>query len=723
MQPASSAAGEFVSSLFLFLRNRLKYALSMKEAETFMKQRLIKIDGKTRTDPKFPTGFMDVVQIEKTGENFRIIYDVKGRFTVHRMGRRRGPREGRSIKERNWTRKRGEVGVVEKKKSLMIACLNVDGYNLGTMVDVEGMIRKKDVDIFCLTETKMRKKDSKKISKEGFDVFEKRREDCNSQGMMDKKGGGLAILVRKREGLVYQEHFQTIKDHNLAYVDKERMWITYSSEGGKTAVCCVYLGWGAKDERHKLWNKGILEVLSDEIFNLRGKGFRVNLHGDFNSWMGNDLNDLGIPGNNVKTTQNGEMFKEFLRANNLVHLNGAVRKQGDWSTRISSGLWTRHAPDHSSSSVLDFGVVSSEHVESVISFEVDETGLYGGGSDHNPIFTKLQDSFVYVHKIKETRKIRGWDIKEDQDWGHFKKTVMAETEARPEGGNVELEQNVLTEILIRGLEEGVGRRSPPRPFKDLRLPKMIVELLNKRRRLSSVWKTEKTVFASSRSSFPSHSLVVSRENLVEKEKEINEALVHFNRKKRSPIKKLCKMKNKRGRQVCWSYVSRKGKTNTDISALQDRETGVLHTKPTEIIDQVYLYLKDIFNGVEPENEECEGQERDKDDEGQDFSEVHCDHQYGAGPRVLHSTDSSKCPVKDPDGFLDRDFSVDEVVGILSHLGNGKAVGWDSIPNEALKEAPMVFVKRLVRIYNKIKDGGDVPSAWKKGRLVLLHKKG
>merc|ERR1719385_138144 len=57
----------------------------MKEVETIMKQRLIKIDGKTRTDPKFPTGFMDVVQIEKTGENFRIIYDVKGRFSVHRI--------------------------------------------------------------------------------------------------------------------------------------------------------------------------------------------------------------------------------------------------------------------------------------------------------------------------------------------------------------------------------------------------------------------------------------------------------------------------------------------------------------------------------------------------------------------------------------------------------------------------------------------------------------
>merc|ERR1712170_17770 len=69
----------------LFLRNRLKYALNAKEVETIMKQRLIKIDGKVRTDPRYPAGFMDVIQIEKTNENFRLIYDVKGRFTTHRI--------------------------------------------------------------------------------------------------------------------------------------------------------------------------------------------------------------------------------------------------------------------------------------------------------------------------------------------------------------------------------------------------------------------------------------------------------------------------------------------------------------------------------------------------------------------------------------------------------------------------------------------------------------
>ncbi len=76
----------YVSKIdFVPLRNRLKYALTMKEVQTIVKQRLVKIDGHVRTDARFPTGFMDVVQIEKTGENFRIIYDVKGRFIVHRI--------------------------------------------------------------------------------------------------------------------------------------------------------------------------------------------------------------------------------------------------------------------------------------------------------------------------------------------------------------------------------------------------------------------------------------------------------------------------------------------------------------------------------------------------------------------------------------------------------------------------------------------------------------
>ncbi|KAL5292931.1 RpS4 family protein [Megaselia abdita] len=71
--------------LMIFLRNRLKYALTGAEVTKIVMQRLIKVDGKVRTDPTFPAGFMDVVTIEKTGEHFRLVYDVKGRFTIHRI--------------------------------------------------------------------------------------------------------------------------------------------------------------------------------------------------------------------------------------------------------------------------------------------------------------------------------------------------------------------------------------------------------------------------------------------------------------------------------------------------------------------------------------------------------------------------------------------------------------------------------------------------------------
>jgi len=71
--------------LVLFIRNRLKYALTYDEAKKIVKQRLIKVDGKVRTDVTFPAGFMDVVTIDKTNEYFRLIYDVKGRYSVHRI--------------------------------------------------------------------------------------------------------------------------------------------------------------------------------------------------------------------------------------------------------------------------------------------------------------------------------------------------------------------------------------------------------------------------------------------------------------------------------------------------------------------------------------------------------------------------------------------------------------------------------------------------------------
>merc|ERR1712230_143844 len=71
--------------LIVFIRNRLKYALNGREVNQIVMQKLVKVDGKVRTDVTYPSGLMDVISLEKTGEHFRLIYDVKGRFIVHRI--------------------------------------------------------------------------------------------------------------------------------------------------------------------------------------------------------------------------------------------------------------------------------------------------------------------------------------------------------------------------------------------------------------------------------------------------------------------------------------------------------------------------------------------------------------------------------------------------------------------------------------------------------------
>ena len=63
----------------------MKYALNYKEVTTILQQRLVKVDGKIRMEKCYPCGIMDVVDIEKTDEHFRLMYDQKGRFVVHRI--------------------------------------------------------------------------------------------------------------------------------------------------------------------------------------------------------------------------------------------------------------------------------------------------------------------------------------------------------------------------------------------------------------------------------------------------------------------------------------------------------------------------------------------------------------------------------------------------------------------------------------------------------------
>ena len=610
---------------------------------------------------------------------------------------------------------------VDRRSTIGLACLNVNGWSDVTKDDVEKAMESENIDVFSFVETDAKKKSGEarpKVSVRGCRVFEVHRQDKS-----DKQGGGIACAVKQTTGVVVNRHNPKINDPKLNYVSQERLWIKYKSDHGKSAICTAYLGFNASDNRHQAWNEGIYKVLAEEVQDLRGEGYRVILQGDFNAWVGNILEQGGIPGNRQKVTENGVLFLSFLADNNLVHLNGAVRVPGDWETRICRGLWTRHASDYVSSSILDYVVVSQEHLGGAVKMVVDQDGVHGGASDHNMMFSRWIDKFISVPELPPVRNT-GWD-KENADWPKFREVVEGEiNNLVPNGNNgVDNLSDVLSRALTKGLNVAVGKKSSSPPKRTL-FPRHIVSLIKERKELEKKFKTEKSRFSTSRTHLPPESLVVAKDNLDGKTAELNQAKAKFERQKRAPLLNLAKSKSPRNRRKFWEYVNRKTKKSSDIPPLQDRQSGLLKHDPKEISDEIFAYLKDIFSGSdEPRPPDVVNLEESILEEDEGPSGECRDHEYGSQDSSrLPQTGNSGFADDDPSGFLDKAFSVGEVLGIVKSLGNDKAAGFDQIINEAVKEAPASFLQLLTKLFNIVKLRGRVPRSWNRGRVVLIHKK-
>lgn len=63
----------FCIPLGIILRDMLKYALTMSEAKKILSERKVMVDGKVRTDYKFPVGLMDVIYIRPSDEYYRVL--------------------------------------------------------------------------------------------------------------------------------------------------------------------------------------------------------------------------------------------------------------------------------------------------------------------------------------------------------------------------------------------------------------------------------------------------------------------------------------------------------------------------------------------------------------------------------------------------------------------------------------------------------------------------
>ncbi|KAI5162981.1 small subunit ribosomal protein S4e [Nematocida ausubeli] len=68
--------------LCLIVRRKLSFAQNTKEVLHILNDRLVKVDGKIRKDPKYPAGIMDVISFDKIHENYRLLYNVNQKFCL-----------------------------------------------------------------------------------------------------------------------------------------------------------------------------------------------------------------------------------------------------------------------------------------------------------------------------------------------------------------------------------------------------------------------------------------------------------------------------------------------------------------------------------------------------------------------------------------------------------------------------------------------------------------
>ena len=613
---------------------------------------------------------------------------------------------------------RESVGVIHSKKFLRSSLLNVDGLNEVTLADVEGTVVTQKHDIVILLETKRRAEENGiDIKIPGYSLHEARR--SNNAG--DRDGGGIALYTKLGDGLIFKRHTPDITDPDHAFVNNERVWVTVASQASKTAICGAYFSCQQSDDRYGKWNDTMYAVIQQEAFALRSKGFRVVYLGDFNGHVGNKPGE-GIIGNAPGVNPNGRRLLNFLSVTDSVHINGYCRVPGDWSTRLSTGLWTRQRGGHTS--IIDYGIISKEHVTSVISLTIDDRGLLGGGSDHNWLILDLEDKFVQKKRItNQAVKKDSWNIKEDQDWSGFQ-DLVTKSVAGLDLSSVDNLASSLSASILSALRKEIGLKTPGSNFRPRLLPPELVSELKLKRQLERNWKSLNAVHANAVTEE-----VANAEHLFNEQKsKVTDLLLIHRSAKRSRIKEQCMGPSVKARKCFWSHVSPSKKQATDLSAVVDPVSGVVKCKIDEIKHEVEKHLTSVFQGsfVKIPPAVTTTNTSDHNYYCQPTSMPGCipDHSYSFDPSPsLPSHDSSGSIELDPSNWMNSEFSVKEVSVMMKSLKNGKARGWDCIPNEALKNLPDEMVVMVTLLFNKIKTSGILPKGWNKGRVTLVQKRG
>ena len=166
------------------------------------------------------------------------------------------------------------------------------------------------------------------------------------------------------------------------YIENERQWLLLENGTQRCAFLHVYIACqNSKSDDFLQWNEDLFHLLTLEATKLRHQGFIIFSLGDYNSRVGRVP---GLENNTPDLNRNTPMFLNFTKQVNLIIIN---------TLPISKGLFTRFMDstgNPGTRSLIDYGLINENHMNTVTSFVIDEHARYDCGSDHALLIANLE---------------------------------------------------------------------------------------------------------------------------------------------------------------------------------------------------------------------------------------------------------------------------------------------------------------------------------------------
>ncbi len=268
------------------------------------------------------------------------------------------------------------------KETIKLGCINVNGFGLGKMEDMNVVMHEGKFDIVGVTETHLR--ENIPIIDEKYKMFVKGRSKWG------KKGGGIGLIVRKDAGYEIEE-FDVGKNEKNEDIMAVR--IEYKIREGKDSIIVIvcYMTTEGRDAAvdNRVKYDAIRKVIRENV------NEKVIVMGDMNG-------HIGILGEVVNS--NGQMLLDFTEENDLENLNITIGEgQVTWNAREAR-------------SAIDYVLVNSRARECISRMWIDEDGEYDITTDHNMLVVEYRSE--KKQKDVVVKKKRKWRIK-DANWDDF----------------------------------------------------------------------------------------------------------------------------------------------------------------------------------------------------------------------------------------------------------------------------------------------------------------